>query len=154
MIQEQHSTWRRKVNILIVDDDRPVVDFLKGAARATGISGVDTAQSGEEALGRVIRKEYDLVTLDIQMPGASGLEILSVLRSMCPHAVIAVISGHIPSDIDEEDASAADVMISKPIHLEVFSELVEATRQIATARERVRSLSTVSVAGPVPEAQV
>ena len=55
------------MNILIVDDDSTTVAFLKGAARATGSEAVDTAQSGEEALGQVIRKRYDLITLDIQM---------------------------------------------------------------------------------------
>lgn len=129
------------MKILIVDDETPVVDFLKGAARTRGIGEVDTAQSGEEALGRVVQEEYDLVTVDIKMPGVSGLEILSVLRSMCPHAVIAVISGHIPPELDEDTAAAADVLLTKPIHLATFGRLMEATRQIMEARATVQSLA-------------
>lgn len=133
------------MNILIVDDEKPVIEFLRGAARASGVPSVDTAGSGEEALGMVIRTPYDLITLDIQMPGVTGLEILSVLRNMCPHAVIAVVSGHIPPDLDEELASSADVLLSKPIHLSEFSELVIAAQQILEARERVRALSQTPV---------
>jgi len=133
------------VKILIVDDERSVSDFLKGAARTRGIEDVDTAESGEEALGRVVQEEYDLITVDIKMPGVSGLEILSVLRSMCPHAVIAVISGHIPPELDEDTARAADVLLTKPIHLVTFGSLVEAAQQIMDARAAVRSLVEESV---------
>ena len=134
------------MKILIVDDEEPVVDFLTGAARTRGIAAVDTAASGEEALGRVVQEEYDLITVDLRMPGASGLEILSVLRSMCPHSVIAVISGHIPPGLDEETTEAADVLLTKPIHLATFGSLVEAAQQIVEARSMVRSLAEESVA--------
>ena len=86
------------------------------------------------------------------MPGVGGLEILPVLRSMCPHGVIAVISAHIPPDLDEDTSADADVIIAKPIHAEAFGELVDAAQQIMTAREKLRSLSTVSVAGQPPDA--
>jgi len=134
------------VKLLIVDDEAPVVDFLDGAARAFGVEEVDTAASGEDALGKVIRADYDLITLDIRMPGATGLEILSVLRNMCPHAIIAVVSGHIPPDLDAETAASADVMMVKPIHLEAVGALVEAARKIREARESVREMSTFAVA--------
>lgn len=134
------------MKILVVDDETAVVEFLKGAARTRGIEDVDTAKSGEEALGRVVQEEYDLITVDIKMPGVSGLEILSVLRSMCPHAIIAVISGHIPPELDEETAAAADVLLTKPIHLATFGRLMAATQQIMEAREIVQSLAEEHVA--------
>ena len=128
------------MKILIVDDESEVADFLKNAAKTRGITDIDTAACGEEALGQVVRQHYDLITLDIRMPGVSGLEILSIMRNMCPHAVIIVISGYIPAGIDEETTAAADALIAKPIHLNLFAQLVDATQQIIAARETIQSL--------------
>ena len=55
---------------------------------------------------QVLRSVYDVITVDIQMPGASGLEIIAMLRNMCPHAIIAVVSGFLPETMSE-DISAA-----------------------------------------------
>ncbi|MDP6041971.1 MAG: response regulator, partial [Candidatus Latescibacteria bacterium] len=64
------------MRILIVDDDSKVVGLLSEAARAKGYDDIDVAESGEEAFSRVVMDTYDVITLDIQMPGASGLEVL------------------------------------------------------------------------------
>ena len=105
------------MRILMVDDDAQVVNFLREAARAAGHTDVDTAGSGDEALVKVIRGSYDLITLDIRMPGLSGLEVLAPVRDMCPHAVIAIVSGYIPEDPATDLAGCADVLISKPVSL-------------------------------------
>lgn len=132
------------MNMLIVDDERPMVDFLEQAARSKGITAIDAAFSGGEALTRIIQCEYDLITLDIRMPEVSGLEIISVLRSMCPHSVIAVISGYIPPDIDEDTMNCVDALIIKPISLKDFGRLVDAAGKISAAREEIRSLGIAS----------
>ena len=131
------------MRVLIVDDDPSVVDFFTQAALAKGVQDVDTASSGEEALTRVIGNTYGLITLDIRMPGASGLEVLSPIRNMCPHAIIAVISGHIPDDFTSEMAGCADLIIRKPINLTSFSRLLEAAASIASTMETVKELNEV-----------
>ena len=132
------------MRILIVDDEQSIGHFFSRLAMSRGHTNVDTASSGEEAMTRVIRQSYDLITLDIQMPGASGLEIISMLRNMCPHAVIAIISGYIPDEISREVAGCADVMIPKPINMESFSQLLEGTEQISQVLKQIRSLGTTS----------
>ena len=128
------------MRILIVDDDPTVVDFFTQAANANGYSDVDTAETGEEALGKVIQGTYDLITLDIRMPGASGLEILSPLRTMCPHAVIAVISGHIPDEGSMDLAGCADVVFGKPVDLAKFTRLLDGAELIHNTMEEIRGL--------------
>ncbi|MBT3605373.1 MAG: response regulator, partial [Candidatus Latescibacteria bacterium] len=113
------------MRVLIVDDEPTVLDFFSQAARAKGVEEIETASSGEEALGKVIAQTYDLITLDIRMPGASGLDILSPIRNMCPHALIAVISGHIPDDFTQEMAGCADLLMHKPVNLINFNKLVD-----------------------------
>lgn len=122
------------MRILIVDDDTAVVDFFCQVLETRGITDPDTASSGEEAMGRVVNDQYDLITLDIRMPGANGLDILSMVRNTCPHAVIAVISGNFPEDIAEQTAVCADAMIGKPV------KLVDAAEQISGALSEVHEL--------------
>lgn len=132
------------MRILIVDDDPAVADFFVQVAESLDVPTPDTAMSGEEALGRVVNKQYDLITLDIRMPGASGLEILSMVRNMCPHAIIAVISGHFPEDISEETAHCADVMLVKPIKLDVLTALIESARAIRKQLDYVKTFDSLT----------
>ncbi|MCC7265682.1 MAG: response regulator [Candidatus Latescibacteria bacterium] len=129
------------MKILVVDDEEAVVEFLRSAAKACGITEVDTAASGEEALGQVIHSHYDAITVDIKLPGASGLEIVSILRNMCPHAVIAVISGHVPREINAGVLEAIDALICKPVRLNTVAALFAEAGTIAAARERLRAMS-------------
>jgi len=133
------------MRVLIVDDEPTVLDFFSQAARAKGVENVDTASSGEEALARVIGQNYNLITLDIRMPGASGLEILSPIRNMCPHAIIAVISGHIPDDFTNEMAGCADLLMHKPVNLVNFNKLMDGALKIAETLDSIKTLNEVDV---------
>ncbi len=130
---------------LIVDDDSKIVAYFKEAASIKGYTDIDVAFSAEDALTQVVRETYDLITLDILMPGASGLEILSLLRNLCPHAIIAIISGHIPDDISPEATGCADVILDKPVDMETFHRLLESADTICGAMEQVRLLGNVSI---------
>ena len=133
------------MKILIVDDDSEVVAFFSQVADIKGYTDIDVAFSAEDALTQVIRETYDLITLDILMPGASGLEILTLLRNLCPHAVIAIISGHIPEEISPEATGCTDVILDKPVDMETFHRLLESASRVSEAMEQVRLLGNVSV---------
>ena len=128
------------MKMLIVDDEETVVDFFSTAAQKRGHTDVDTAFSGEQALGRVVQNTYDLITLDIRMPGVTGLEIISPLRSMCPHAIIAIISGHLLEETIPDLAGCADVIISKPVDLKTFNRLLDGAERISETMSEVRQL--------------
>jgi len=130
------------MKLLIVDDDPAVVDFFRQVAETLEAGTIDTAGSGEEAMACVINGQYDLITLDIRMPGANGLEILSMVRNMCPHAIIALISGHFPDDMSEETAHCADVMLEKPVKLETLDLLIQSAKQMRAELDKVSALGT------------
>ncbi|MFT5366049.1 MAG: DNA-binding NtrC family response regulator [Candidatus Latescibacterota bacterium] len=128
------------MNTLIVDDDQALIHFLSQAVVARGHQEAYTANSAETALEEVVLRDYHLITLDIQMPGASGLEILPLMRNMCPHAVIAIISGHIPDEVIEGMAGCADVLLDKPVALDTFFELVDSAYQMSTYLSKVQGM--------------
>lgn len=128
------------MKILIVDDEETVTSYFSQLAQIRGVEDVDTVGSGEDAMTQVIRKNYDLITLDINMPGASGLEIIAMLRNMCPHAIIAVISGFIPEEMSTEVAGCVDVLIPKPVNVDTFNQLMNNADQICQALDNIRIL--------------
>ena len=68
------------ISVLIVDDEVMIRDNLERLLKPSGYETV-VAASGEEALGIVKLREFDIVLLDIRMPGISGMEVLGHLHS-------------------------------------------------------------------------
>ena len=130
------------MKVLIVDDEKDVSEFFAKLSRAQGYPDVDTVASAQEAVAQVLRATYDLITLDIRMPGASGLEIVAMLRNMCPHAIIAVMSGYLPESVSGEVASCVDVMIDKPVPVDTFVRLLTAAAQIGDIVREVQLLGS------------
>ena len=129
------------MRVLIVDDSLEVADFLAESAKLFNAEQVDKASSGEEALAFATRTTYDLITLDIRMPGVTGLDILSVIRSLCPHAVIAIVSGYLADAAGSHSVeNYADLLVSKPVSLAKFKQLVELTDQLIKIRRQIREL--------------
>ena len=86
-----NSTSERCYKILIVDDiedNRFTLDIMLSVQ---GEFDVDEAESGPEALSMMARKAYDLVLLDIMMPGMTGLEVLEQLDLATAQSPIKII---------------------------------------------------------------
>ena len=127
------------MRVLIVDDDPDVRSFLVNCIEAMDCDRVDTAETGEEALARAVQGRYDLVTLDLKMPGMDGLDILSVIRGMMPWSVIAIISGY-TEEIPDAAMENTDVVISKPVRVSTLQQLVHLTGELVEKREVIRKL--------------
>jgi hypothetical protein len=65
---------------------------------------------------------------------------------MNPHAVIAVISGHLPEQIPDEVLSCVDTMLAKPVPLEIFTQLLEGALQVSEMMVRLRDLGSHPIA--------
>lgn len=81
--------------ILIVDDEPGIRQSLSGALRDEGYTS-DVAQSGEECLDALAGSVYDVLLLDIWLPGIDGLETLSRIQSIpsADRPIVVMISGH------------------------------------------------------------
>ena len=82
-----------KPTVLIVDDEAGVRSALSGVLRDEGYE-VETVDSGEACLDRVARAPYDVIVLDIWLPGMDGLVTLARLRERRVDAPVVMISGH------------------------------------------------------------
>src|SRR2546423_4817 len=107
-----------KPTILIVDDEAGVRTALSGVLRDEGYQG-DAVDSGEACLDRVTRAPYDVIVLDIWLPGMDGLATLARLQERRVDAPVGMISGHgnIESAVRAIKIGAFD-FVEKPLSLE------------------------------------
>ena len=83
------------IKILIADDHPIVRKGLREIIEETpGMKVIDEASNGQEVLEKVSRKNFDVVLLDISMPGRSGLDILRDIKRQKPKLVVLVLSMH------------------------------------------------------------
>jgi two-component system, NtrC family, nitrogen regulation response regulator NtrX len=105
-------------SILIVDDEPGVRSALGGVLRDEGYE-VDAVDSGEACLDRLAQQAYDVVVLDIWLPGMDGLATLARMRERQIEVQVVVISGHgnIESAVRAIKMGAFD-FVEKPLSLE------------------------------------
>src|SRR5919201_1966187 len=77
--------------ILVVDDEHRILRFVARGLQAEGFE-VDSADNGAEALRRALATDYDLVVLDLLMPGMDGATVLSRLLAERPRQAVIVLS--------------------------------------------------------------
>ena len=107
-----------KVTVLIVDDEQMICDVLENDLSERGYECI-SAQTGEDALTELRLKKYDVVLLDIRLPGVSGLEVLREI--WLRHRGIATIMITGVDNVDtsvEAMKSGADDYIVKPFDLD------------------------------------
>ncbi len=106
----------------------------------------DEAGSGAEALEKVALVEYDLVILDISMPGMDGLELIPCLKASLPHAVFLVISMHGEEQYGLKALQAgADGYITKA---QVADDLLTAIERVMHGERYLsRALSDLVISG-------
>jgi len=119
-------------NVLVVDDDPRVREVLKDVISGEGYS-VTTVESGERALEELDRRHYDLVFLDLMLPGISGVDVLSAIKQKDKKAVVVIITGYGDDPIALEAMSLGPLfLIRKPFRTsditEVLSVVVGARR--------------------------
>ena len=116
-------------SILVVDDEPAIQDILTWALSAEGYR-VATAGSGEEALSRVEREDFDVIVTDIVMPGLDGLEVLERSRMLNPRAAVIVMTAYaaLETAITALRRGASDYL-EKPFSVDLLKERVQSLLQ-------------------------
>jgi two-component system, OmpR family, response regulator RegX3 len=121
--------------ILVVDDEPAIVDAVSYALRSSGFE-VDTFGDGESALEAARTDSYDVLVLDVRLPGLSGIEICRRLRSESdvPILILTAMDAEVDRVLGLE--AGADDYVTKPFSV---AELVSRVRAILRRRELDRA---------------
>ena len=115
----------KQINLLLVDDEP---DFRESACRYLKRLGfyVEEAEDGEEALNITINKRFDVVLLDIHMPGIKGIPVLAELmkRDPAPKVIMLTGGGTIDNAVESIKLGAYD-FLTKPTKLDDLARLVK-----------------------------
>ena len=122
--------------ILIVDDERELLDLL--SEHFEGRYEIDTAMSGAAAIERFVRQRPDVVFLDINMPGANGVEVLKLLKQTDPGIPVIMVTANGEIPVAEECLkSGAMSYVPKPFNLVYMDHMAAvAVEQKRDARRR------------------
>ena len=108
--------------VLVVEDERHIADGLKFNLEAEGHEAV-VAGSGEDALDLVLRKRepFDVVILDVMLPGKDGFEVASELRAAGQYVPILMLTARgRPEDVLSGFEAGADDYLPKPFELSIL----------------------------------
>ena len=109
---------KNKLRLLVVEDEKKLCDMIAKSLHQAGYE-VDTCNDGEEALDMIYAEMYDLIVLDLNLPGMDGMDILRELRKENEETKVLILSARsqIADKVDGLDAGANDYM-EKPFHLQ------------------------------------
>jgi CheY-like chemotaxis protein len=112
---------------LVVDDYGPAKKLLEASlGTLPHIGEIEFADSGEEALKKVVSKQYDLIFLDVTMPGLDGFETCTHIRGIKGYEItpIIMVSGNTtPNNYFKWASSGCTSYVTKPIQQDLFREL-------------------------------
>ncbi len=155
--------------ILVVDDDPAIRNLIVVTLKLAGHT-VTEAAGGEEALGLLAKKNFDLLVLDIMMPVTDGYEVLQRLRAMSGKAGTPVIvvtakghdadgllreaasgaADHLPKPFDPEDLerAVARVLDASDVDLERRRQMHSRGAEVFSAISQLRATEEVPAAAP------
>lgn len=132
-------------HVLVIDDDRGLRDLLAEYLSGRGLR-VDTAPDGEEGLRQVRAGGYDLVVLDIMMPGPDGLETTRQIRTFSSVPIIMLTARGDEMDRIVGLELGADDYLSKPFNPR---ELLARIQAVLRRTPRSADPGSILHAGPV-----
>lgn len=125
------------MRILVVEDEKKMASFIRKSLQAAGFA-VDMLHNGNDALAAIQHTAFDVVVLDIMLPGRDGLSIITVLREKGVKTPILLLSarGELREKVEGLNAGADDYL-PKPFALE---ELVARVRALGRRAGETNSL--------------
>lgn len=134
------------IQILVVDDEQGIRESLRGVLEDEGYS-VHVVGSGEEALEELHKRSYDLLLLDVWLPGMDGLSVLAEIQKLplSERPGIVVISGHgnIETAVKATKLGAFD-FLEKPLTIEKVTVTIQNAlkqRKLEVEVERLKGAS-------------
>lgn len=133
------------MNILLVDDDRNQVTTLSyGLSKALGEAiSVAVCFSGSEALSLLTTQAFDVVVSDYNMPGPSGLELLSRIRQDHGEMSLVLITAYGTDALEEGVRQLGGGYITKPFEPSFLAQMISALMQSGETKSNTKIRSHV-----------
>jgi len=134
-----------RVRVLFVDDEPSMLRVLKMGMRSmNSIWDMDFANSGEEAMGLVDQKDFDVIVTDMRMPGINGAQLLNHVLRTRPHTIRIILSGY--SDLSEvvNCVGLTHQFLEKPCTLD---DLKECLVRVTAVKSRLLNDELCNLAG-------
>lgn len=114
-----------KTLVLVVDDKLNDREVLKAALEDKGYN-VASAKDGNEAISMVKSRHYDIIFMDVVLPGMDGIETFERVKQIDPDATVIMVTGYSVEDMLKRAANnGAYACLRKPFEMEKVIELIE-----------------------------
>lgn len=123
-----------KAKVLVVDDEERFRITLKKLLTANGLD-TNAVGSGMEAIEELQQHSYDVILLDVKMPGMSGIEALAKLKKVDPEVEVIILTGHASVDVAVEIMKLGGYeYLLKPCPMDELLAKIESAYERKTAR--------------------
>jgi len=126
------------MRILVVEDERKIANFIQKGLKEFGFA-VENVGRGDEALAIILDNPFDVVVLDIMLPGRDGLSVLRALRERSNAVPVLILTarGQISEKVEGLDLGADDYL-AKPFAIEELAARLRALIRRQTGENLVR----------------
>lgn len=134
------------VNVLFVEDEAKIANFVRAGLKEQGFV-VDYCDNGDEGYLRALENEYDVLVLDIMVPGKDGLSILKLLRRQGRNAPVILLTARNELDDRLEGLNlGADDYIAKPFFVEELAARIHAVvRRSVSDRQNLLCVGAIKL---------
>jgi len=128
-----------KIKVLLVDDEK---DFIESLAERLQLRDFDvtTALNGNDAIKSVQENDYDVIVLDVKMPGKDGIETLKDIKNTNQLSQVIMLTGHatVESAIQGMKLGAYDYIMKPTVTEDLINLLNKAYKIVEEQRDRIR----------------
>ncbi len=128
-----------KIRVLLVDDEKDFVETLAQRLESRNLS-VATAFNGDEAISKIQEEDFDVVILDMVMPGRTGIEVMRVIKQIRPLVEVILLTGHATMQSAIEGMNqGAFYYLMKPTEMQnLLQKIAHAFKHKAEHEQRIR----------------
>jgi two-component system, OmpR family, response regulator len=130
-----NSAIIQTMKVLLVEDDRKILSFIKKGLKEQGLL-VNTCENGDEGYDLASQQAYDVIILDIMLPGRDGLSILRGLREKKNTVPVIILTARSALQERVEGLNlGADDYLNKPFYMEELLARINAVTRRATGEK-------------------
>jgi len=128
-----------KIRLLLVDDEKDFIGMLSQRLETRGLD-VMTALNGGEAVDLIREREFDVVVLDVLMPGKDGISTLKEIKELKPLVQVIMLTGHatVETAIEGMKRGAYDYLMKPTEMKDLVEKITKANELKAAHEERIR----------------